>query len=341
MAARLTEEQLRAINENYRAEVPSLKTARALGLDHRTVKRWYKKGNDGDLLIAPNTVFQRMFLEATRLLAWPSRKLLEVLWKYKTLLEGDSAKNGDTEKIEQHCTKQGAAKIKLPKPIEMDAPVKSLIRYLQRTILPEHANPSPFQTTSRWEKGTAAVHVVQIEWMQHAPEKTWLLKTPEGKLTTGWLLLLADRHCGQLSKRDKWKLKVRFAILPGRTLDKAAATETIVDYLNSAKSRIRTLHLVCGEDGDPTATVPAAELQALLPAGIVVVPDVPTKGVQRPFQLQWSFPSPRSVENYLDVLLAYPNRQFPASEDDFWRNLRKIAAKEDFRNKNILSRRKT
>jgi len=313
----------REIEDMYHAGEESLEASKLLNIDHRTVKACYEKARSG-CLQDETPAFQRMFLEATRLLAWPTRKLLEALQRYEPLIEGNPSKRArahsifsDTEENQKRRAKNKAAQI------------KKLERYLVRSILPKEADLSSFKTTSRWEEGTAAAHAVPIEWMQHGPETTRLLRKPEGELAAGWLLLLADRHCGATRKREPWRLAVHLAVLPGAEFDSAAATGYIVEHLNSGESGIRTLHLVCGEDGAPTATAPAEELRALLPERIEVVQDAPTRGAGSPFRLRPSFPNPRSLENYLDVMLEL-RTPFPAPEDDIWRKLRLNAAREDF-----------
>jgi hypothetical protein len=163
------------------------------------------------------------------------------------------------------------------------------------------------------------VHAVQLEWWQHDRGEACLQTEPTGELTSGWLLLLGNRHCrperkSKVGITPPWTPEVQIAIIPGIEYDRAAATALIADQVGD-QEEIRRLHLVCDTEGHPTATVPAGELQAMMPK-MEIVADPPTIESGRPFRLAPSFPHCESVEHYLDVLLEC--REIPPVGDEFW-----------------------
>ncbi len=260
-----------------------------------------------------DTAFRKFFLEATRLLAWPTPRVYSALHFMKPIL-GEPLSELDRplqigkkrKEIEEQLAKLHAAKIK-----ELERYMKPYKRELK--------------SERRWERGTAAAHAVSIRWWQHDSKENWLkLNTQDSRITQGWLLMVGDRSSINRIGRQEWKLRVRFAVITGEKYDKSKGTEAVNGYLKHLGSEIKFLHLVTGNDGSPTATMETGELRSIIPEAVKIETDLPTESVDH-FNLQPSFPNRRSVENYLAVFLTHKNR-FPENNSDWWRQLHVKAA---------------
>lgn len=260
-----------------------------------------------------DTTFRKLFLEATRLLAWPTPRVYSVLHFMKPLL-GEPFSELDRplqigkkrREIEEQLTKLHAAKIK-----ELERYMKPYKRELK--------------TERRWERGTAAAHALSITWWQHDPKENRLkINKQDSKKTHGWLLIVGDRSSVNRIGRQEWRLRVRFAVITGEKYDKSTGTDAVNGYLNHLGNEIKSLYLVTGNDSRPTATLEAEALRSIMPEAVKIETDLPTESVGH-FNLQPSFPNRRSVENYLAVFLTHNNR-FPDKNSDWWRHLHMKAA---------------
>lgn len=264
-----------------------------------------------------DSAFRKVFLEATRLLAWPTPRVYSELHFFKPLL-GEPFSELDSplqigknrKEMEGQLAKLHAAKIK-----ELERYMKPYKRELKNK--------------RRWEQGTAAAHAVPITWWQHDPKENWLklntlINRQDTRVTQGWLLMVGDRSSVSRIDRQEWKLRVRFAVITGEMYDNSKGTEVVNGYLNSLGNEIKTLHLVTGNDGRPTATLEAEALRPIMPKAVKIETDLPTESVGH-FNLQPSFPNRRSVENYIAVFLTHNNR-FPDKDSDWWRILYRKAA---------------
>lgn len=255
-----------------------------------------------------DTAFRKVFLEATRLLAWPTLRIYTELQFFKPLLgeplselDGTIQIGNNDEEKEGRISRLQAAKIK-----ELERYMKPYKRELKNK--------------RRWERGIAAAHAVPITWWQHDPKENWLkINTQDSRVTRGWLLMVGDRSSVSRIGRQEWRLRVRFAVITGEKYDKSKGTETVKGYMNYLGNKIKALHLVTGNDGRPTATLEVEALRSIMPESVKIETDLPTESVGH-FYLQPSFPNHRSVENYLAVFLSH-KYHFPGKESEWWREL--------------------
>ena len=299
----------------------SLDIAFSLNLPHRTVKRWCERSS-GDVCVPKNTAFHEIVLEAIRTLAWPTSRVLQVLDRFKFIVESHphTAVEAKKEKISIFDPKYGERmRVSL---LRRKALVKEMLRYMRPYGVV--ANVS-----RRWELGAFAVHSVQVTWNEHSQNENLVKPTKTGlKRVPGWLLILADRSTVNARNRQKWKLSVRFAILPGVEYDRSKATAIISEFVNNQDSGVRVLHLVTGEDGRPTATVEEDELGSLMP-GVHVVTDKPSKGLGGNISIGLSYPDHHCLENYLGVVLAQPQLARDR-RNKWWSDLGIYVAKDEF-----------
>jgi hypothetical protein len=266
----LTVEERQEIVQLSTREKP-LAIAEALGIPHRTVKRWcQEKKSDPQSLERTRLKgeLRPAFVEVARLFCGPALQCHRLAARLCTTPGSDDEKKPPRPQDEPECFK----------------------RTLQREMKRCGASTN-FQR--RWEQGTFAAHAIPIQWYAHDSKQAFAKRvTPAQKEVTGWLLLVADRG------NNDWGA---IAVFRGDEPVKILAEHIIAEYLNSLpEGTVKELCLVTGEDGQPTAVSDAASVRVRLPDGIKVIAEKPTKSI-RPLVVKASLPSPQALENYLVI----------------------------------------
>ena len=218
--------------------------------------------------------------ELGRLLCWPAPKLAECLQCYIPRLHKSKIVLKDSRPNSK------------PKGLVTD---RTIQRYLEKCGITTNVKKV-------WPAGSVAVHAVQIVWWEHDPDISRVIPVSVGaKEVTGWLLMMTDRELVGAKNTDARDLRVRLALLPGERRDYERAIRIIAAAISTYHNHSRTVYLVADNQG-ATAIDNPDTLRDVLPHDIDLVLESATS-VKGRIEIPASFPNPRSVENYLAMIM--------------------------------------
>lgn len=311
MSCHITEEQRSVIIAMSKGGVRSLEASKKLSISHRTVKFWYARANDPQKETTNlKGLMLHSFLELARLLCWPAPKLARCLQSYIPqirVIHVDINKSEPRKRAKPSKRNEG---------IVSD---RTLQRYLVKCGIMGNVKKG-------WDVGEVAVHAVQIAWWEHDSALGGVTQVGDlSKKVTGWLLMMADRSINSKST-DARDLNVKFQLFPQEWVDSNQAV-VIFSAVRNCFKKISTLHFVANNQGQPTAGLSKEKLKSVM-TNIEFEIDKPTE-VTEIIEIPASFPSPRSVENYLAIIMARKSG-IPSSKDSVWQNIHDNIADEDF-----------
>lgn len=282
MGRHISDDQRNAITAMCKDGVGSLEISKALSIPHITVKKRYERVSEPQ---KENTNLKGIKLyclqELARLLCWPAPKLADCLRSYIPKLNSPK------------LVLKGSRPNKKPKGVVCN---RTIQRYLAKCGIMDNVREV-------WSSGSISVHAVQISWWEHGFEinKVMRVDKKKSKIVTGNLLLLAERDT-TAKKIVSTDLRVKLQLFQGKMIISEQAIRTISAALQKHYKNISKIYLVSDSQGKPTAVDSVEDLRSVL-EGIEIVIDKPT-AVKGKIEIPVSFPSPRSVENYLAIIMA-------------------------------------